>query len=82
MEKLTKKYEDGLIGINCDAKACRIDGPCPETSECECVRNILNKLAEYEETDLTPEQFAEFDKMYLEKCEEVNRLRAELAERK
>lgn len=38
------------------------------------------KLCEYERTGHTPEEIAEFDKLYLAKCQEVNRLNAELAE--
>lgn len=40
------------------------------------------KLCEYERTGHTPEEIAEFDKLYLAKCQEVNRLNAELAELK
>lgn len=42
--------------------------------------DLRERLQAYEDTNLTPEQFAEFDKMYLAKCEEVNRLTAELEE--
>ena len=45
-------------------------------------RERFLRLCEYERTGHTPEEVAEFDKMYLEKCVEVNRLKAELAERK
>ena len=40
------------------------------------------RLCEYERTEHTPEKIAEFDQIYLEKCQEVNRLNAELAELK
>lgn len=40
------------------------------------------KLCEYERTGHTPEEIAEFDKLYYDKCQEVNRLNAELAELK
>lgn len=42
-------------------------------------RERFLRLCEYERTGHTPEEIAEFDKMYLAKCEEVNRLKAELA---
>jgi len=45
-------------------------------------RERFIKLCEYERTGHTPEEIAEFDRMYLEKCQEVNRLNAELAELK
>lgn len=47
-------------------------------AECDYIRNALRTLAEYEDTNLTPEQIKEFDKLYLEKCEEVNRQHKEI----
>lgn len=45
-------------------------------------RNIATerylRLCEYERIGLTPEQLMEVDRLYLEKCEEVNHLVAEL----
>lgn len=41
----------------------------------------LYKLKDYEETGMSPEQLEEIDRLYLEKCEEVNKLRAELEEK-
>lgn len=34
----------------------------------------LKELLEYKETGLTPQDIKEMDKMYLEKCQQVNRL--------
>jgi hypothetical protein len=34
----------------------------------------LKELLEYKETGLTPQDIKEMDKMYLEKCKEVNAL--------
>lgn len=45
-------------------------------------RERFIKLCEYERTGHTPEEIAEFDRLYLEKCQEVNRLTAELEEYK
>ncbi len=42
----------------------------------------LTKLGKYEDIGVSPEQLHEFSSIYLEKCEEVNRLSAELAEYK
>lgn len=39
---------------------------------------ILAELQEYKNLGLTLEQLKEIDKLYLEKCEEVNRIKAEL----
>lgn len=36
---------------------------------------VVNKLADYEDTGLTPDQIREMDEEYLRKCQEVNRLR-------
>lgn len=40
--------------------------------------DLINRLGHYENTGLTPEQLLEIDKMYLEKCEEVNQLKEQL----
>ena len=37
-----------------------------------------DKLAEYENLGVTPDQIREIDKIYLKKCEEVNRLKKQL----
>lgn len=34
----------------------------------------LKELLEYKETGLTPQDIKEMDKMYLEKCKQVNKL--------
>lgn len=34
----------------------------------------LKELLEYKETGLTPQDIKEMDKMYLEKCQQVNKL--------
>lgn len=38
------------------------------------VYNCLKELLEYRETELTPDKIREMDKLYLEKCQEVNSL--------
>lgn len=40
---------------------------------------IYWQLKKYEDVGLTPDQIRQVDELYREKCEEVNRLRAELA---
>ncbi len=47
---------------------------------CNTLRNMLYKLATYENTGATPETIKEFDTMYLEKCKEINRLHTQLEE--
>ena len=66
------------IGMNCDEKSCKVNGTCPEVSECGFIKQVLSKLADYENTEINPEQIVEMDKFYLAKCEEANQLRAEL----
>ena len=39
------------------------------------MHDAMVTLGRYEDTELTPEQILEMDKLYLEKCEEVNRLK-------
>ena len=38
------------------------------------IYNCLKELLEYRETELTPDKIREMDKLYLEKCQEVNSL--------
>lgn len=38
------------------------------------IHNCLKELLEYRETELTPDKIREMDKLYLEKCQEVNSL--------
>ncbi len=45
------------------------DGACTDCAINECFK----RLAEYEETGLTPQQMVEIDRLYQEKCEEVAR---------
>lgn len=49
---------------------------------CESIVAMADKLEEYKNTGLTPEQIREVDKLYLEKCEEVNRLSDKLKRKK
>lgn len=56
-------FEEPCVGVGCEKKNCKL-----ETKICET-------LAKYEDTKLTPEQLIDIDRLYLEKCEEVERLR-------
>lgn len=38
----------------------------------------IKRLGEYEDTELTPEQIVEIDRLYREKCEEVEKLKEQL----
>lgn len=91
MERLTEWYDDGQHkGIlvkeypteNSPKTLYQKFGERNDYFDCEEGYLGMEKLKQYEDTDLTPEQIAELDKLYLAKCEEVNLLRAELAELK
>lgn len=52
------------------------------TAMCKDVIPKLEKLKEYEDLELTPEQIKEMDKLYTEKCEQVNELKESVEELK
>jgi hypothetical protein len=58
-----KCFEEPCLGSGCKIEDCEL--------ECE----VCKMLARYEETGLTPYEIREVDRLYLEKCEEVNRLK-------
>lgn len=60
--------EDG----NCtNHKCCGINCELIDTDVCE-------SLADYEETGLTPENIRQMDKLYREKCDELDKLQKEI----
>ncbi len=75
MKRLTRRSEgtNHAYFPNCFEEC---NGMC---AKCDHETDYCETLAAYEDTDLTPDQIREMDKLYLEKCEEVNRLKAELA---
>lgn len=46
----------------------------PDVLEMCKIKMALDNLAEYQETNLSPEQIKAIDKMYLKKCQKVNKL--------
>lgn len=66
MERLTKRIGEYVYYTQ---------GKYPDTTASEMakddVRNALQKLAEYEDLGLTPEQIKQIDALYREKCEEL-----------
>lgn len=70
MERLTN--DKGEL-IKCPGKTC--GSVCERTTFCcECpIGEAFDRLAAYEAIGLTPDQIREVDRMYLEKCQEVNR---------
>ena len=77
MERLTER---NIMGV----AVLRIPDECDRCGELIYKLNNLGngapieKLAEYEDTDLTPEQIIEIDKMYAEKCREVAELKKQI----
>lgn len=83
MERLTGRTKAGLAYY----KKC-FEEPCKGMAESDCALcdyqnvTVCERLAAYEDLGVSPEQLHEVSKLYLEKCEEINRLRAELEEYK
>lgn len=63
-------------GKDDDADSCK---ECCENAAGDCrncaVQKCFKRLAEYEDIVLTPEQIGEIDKLYAEKCREVEELK-------
>lgn len=72
MNRLTYKNPNGTWGMNNGFNMSKVPSE---------LYGALYKLKDYEESGLSPEQLEEIDRLYLEKCEEVNKLRAELEEK-
>lgn len=72
MERLTN--DNGEL-IKCKDSFCA--AICARHKTCDdCpVAQAFNRLAEYERIGLTPDQIREVDRLYLEKCREVNQLK-------
>lgn len=65
----TECFEEPCLGMGC------------VNEDCEFKILACQRLAEYEDIGLTPEQLLEIDKMYSEKCREVAELRKQLSEK-
>lgn len=78
MKRLTERDEYGnadIINVNSIDLQSNL-----EINEFNKVTNALNKLADYEDLELTPEQIKEMDKLYTEKCEQVHVLKESVEE--
>ena len=83
MERLTIKYDKFFV----PKKTCTIDrlGEADDCDACldvcgdDCgncpIQECFEKLAEYEDTGLAPEQIKEIDELYSEKCKLVDQCR-------
>lgn len=65
----TECFEEPCLGMGC------------VNEDCEFKILACQRLAEYEDIGLIPEQLLEIDKMYSEKCREVAELRKQLSEK-
>lgn len=69
MERLTGRSENG-IGIAIYAQHAKDEEQLENNAHL-----VLQKLADYEDTNLTPAQIREIDSLYAEKCKEVAELK-------
>lgn len=80
MKRLTARNENGEAYY----KRC-YESPCDGTGEacddCNFIGiKVCEALAAYEDNGITPEQMREISRLYQAKCEELNKVNAELAE--
>lgn len=69
MKKFYKELDTDVIRDALNAHESVIETPLDNVTVM-----ALKELLEYRETGLTPQDIKEMDKMYLEKCQEVNAL--------
>lgn len=72
MNRLTYKNPNGTWGMNNGYDMSKVPSE---------LYGALYKLKDYEETGLSPEQIIQLDEIYLEKCEEINKLKKEIKEK-
>ena len=80
MERLTER-EKGIAYYPHCFREDTCDGMGPDTTceGCDFSISVCERLASYEDIGLTPEQLREVDSLYQEKCEEVAKLKEQLA---
>lgn len=69
MKKFYKELDTDVIRNALNAHESVIETPLDNVTVM-----ALKELLEYRKTGLTPDKIREMDKMYLEKCQQVNRL--------
>ena len=80
MERLTARNENGETYYPHYYAADGCGGFRMGCDECPYNDNICERLAAYEDTDLTPDQIRQMDQLYREKCEELAKVEAAIAE--
>ncbi|MBE5928481.1 MAG: hypothetical protein E7267_03790 [Lachnospiraceae bacterium] len=83
MERLTKRNPRGEAYYPYCFKenTCAGNGRNDKCNHCSFDYRICDKLAAYEDIGLEPEQIIEMDRLYFEKCREVNKLKNKLRRR-
>lgn len=72
MSRLTSRDEHGhAYFLQCFEDPCNGSG-C-QKEQCEYLNEVCEKLASYEDTGLSTEQIIEIDKLYSEKCRELEK---------
>lgn len=85
MHRLTKYHEymgEKHISVDRDGGGIICSNFCTSCgkADCEYIRKALFKLAEYENTGLTPKQMREIDRLYAEKCKELSEVGKKIEE--
>ena len=73
MERLTERYDNGnaYYPYYFKENTCDGDGASEKCNKCDFTDRICERLAAYEDTNLTPEQMLEIDKDYRALCEKM-----------
>lgn len=80
MERLTERFSNGQAAVLACGNNCKYDFKyCNNHLEdCPAINEIYERLALYEDTDLTPEQMKQIDKAYSELAKELAELKKQL----
>lgn len=76
MERLTERFASGDTLVSGCGDNCKHDFKyCDCLEDCPTIDEIVERLADYEDTGLTPEQIVEIDKLYAEQARELAELK-------
>lgn len=71
MERFTQRAENGNVFYPHCFEECQGMAETEKCINCEYYDRLLKRFFDYEDTNLTPEQIVEIDRLYREKCEEL-----------
>ncbi len=75
MNRLTEILSNGEAGVaGCGDKCKHGFKYCGDMEECPTINEIFERLAQYENIGLTPEQLLQVDAMYTDRCREIAEL--------